>query len=366
MNIIRDWFKHYLSHPQVVILIFMLILGVVVLMTLGHMLAPVIASVVIAYLLEGIVRPLEQRGVPRIIAVILVFLAFMFFLAFLVLGLLPLLFQQFVQFFQELPEMINQGQEALLKLPERYPNLLSEGEVKQIIAILRSHLTNLGQKVLSISIASVRSLIVILVYMVLMPIMVFLFLKDKTKILNFVRGFLPKDHILVSQVWDEVDKQTGYFIRGKVWEILIVWVASYITFLILGLNYSILLSFLVGISVIVPYVGATVMTLPVALVSYFQWGLGSEFATTLVAYTILQILDGNLLVPILLSGVVNLHPVAIIIGILVFGGIWGFWGVFFAIPLATLVHAIIKSWPRRDLPANPDNPPEIEDKQNAK
>jgi putative permease len=108
------------------------------------------------------------------------------------------------------------------------------------------------------------------------------------------------------------------------------------------------------------------MTLPVALVSYFQWGLGSEFATTLVAYTILQILDGNLLVPILLSGVVNLHPVAIIIGILVFGGIWGFWGVFFAIPLATLVHAIIKSWPRRDLPADSNNPPEIEDKQNAK
>lgn len=362
MNIIRDWFRHYLSHPQVVILIFMLIFGIIVLMTLGHMLAPVIASVVIAYLLEGIVRPVEQRGLPRILAVTLVFLVFILFLAFLVLGLMPLIFQQLVEFVQELPAMINQGQAALLKLPERYPNLLSEAEVRQIIAILRSHLTNLGQTIVSISISSVRNIIVILVYIVLMPIMVFLFLKDKSKILNFIRGFLPNDHALVSQIWEEVDKQTGYFIRGKFWEILIVWVAAYITFLILGLNYAILLSFFVGLSVIVPYVGATVMTLPVALVAYFQWGFSSEFATTLIAYTILQILDGNLLVPILLSGVVNLHPVAIIIGILVFGGIWGFWGVFFAIPLATLVHAIIKSWPRREINLEADNPAKIEDK----
>ena len=65
----------------------------------------------------------------------------------------------------------------------------------------------------------------------------------------------------------------------------------------------------------------------------------------IAAYLVIQALDGNVLVPLLFSEVVNLHPVAIIVAILVFGGVWGFWGVFFAIPLATLVNAIVRAWP---------------------
>jgi putative permease len=64
-----------------------------------------------------------------------------------------------------------------------------------------------------------------------------------------------------------------------------------------------------------------------------------------VAYLVIQALDGNVLVPLLFGEVVNLHPIAIIVAILVFGGLWGFWGVFFAIPLATLVNAVLRAWP---------------------
>jgi len=65
----------------------------------------------------------------------------------------------------------------------------------------------------------------------------------------------------------------------------------------------------------------------------------------MIAYGIIQALDGNLLVPLLFSEAVNLHPVTIIIAVILFGGLWGFWGVFFAIPLATLVKAILNAWP---------------------
>jgi putative permease len=64
-----------------------------------------------------------------------------------------------------------------------------------------------------------------------------------------------------------------------------------------------------------------------------------------LAYGIVQALDGNVLVPLLFSEAVNLHPVAIIVAVLVFGGLWGLWGVFFAIPLATLVKAVLNAWP---------------------
>jgi putative permease len=134
-------------------------------------------------------------------------------------------------------------------------------------------------------------------------------------------------------------------IRGKVYEIIIVGVASYIVFKFFGLNYASLLAIVVGLSVLIPYIGAATVTIPVALVGFFQWGLGTDFTWLMIAYFVLQFLDGNVLVPILFSDAVNIHAIAIIASILVFGGLWGFWGVFFAIPLATLVKALINVWP---------------------
>jgi len=87
------------------------------------------------------------------------------------------------------------------------------------------------------------------------------------------------------------------------------------------------------------------VTIPVAMIAFFQWGWGPEFAYLMLAYGIIQALDGNVVVPLLFSEAVNLHPVAIIVAVLVFGGFWGFWGVFFAIPLATLVKAVLNAWP---------------------
>jgi putative permease len=173
---------------------------------------------------------------------------------------------------------------------------------------------------------------------------VLFFLKDKEKILKWAKGFLPRNRDLAAEVWEEVNQQIANFIRGKLWEIIIVWGVSYITFMLLGLNFAMLISFFIGLSVLVPYIGATVMTLPVALMAFFQWGIGPNFMYTLIAYGVIQLIDGNILVPLLLSGVVNLHPVAIIVAVLVFGGLWGIWGLFFAIPLATLVHAVIRTW----------------------
>jgi putative permease len=174
--------------------------------------------------------------------------------------------------------------------------------------------------------------------------MVFFFLKDKEMIIEWFSRFLPDERKLATEVWNEVNVQTGNYIRGKIWEILIVWWVTYITFRLLGLQFGLLLSFFVGLSVLVPYIGATVMFFPVALIAFFQWGWSSEFAYVMIALGVIQALDGNLLVPLLLSGVVNLHPISIIVALLVFGGLWGLWGLFFAIPLATLVHAVIKAW----------------------
>jgi len=344
MNVITNWFQRHLSDPQIVILAVLLITGSFVVIFLGDMLAPVIASIVIAYLLQGVVNVLERWKVPHLVAILSVFLGFMVLLLFLVIGLLPLLWDQLRQLFEQLPAMISWGQKELLRLPEKYPDFISEQRIMAIADMLRSELTGLGQRILSLSIASVRAFIWVMVYIFLVPLLVFFFLKDKDRLFSWISRFLPQDRSLANQVWREVDHQIGNYVRGKMLEILIVWTASYITFAFLDLQFSILISFFVGISVLIPYIGATVTTLPVAAIAYFQWGMGSEFAYAVGAYLIIQLLDGNILVPLLFSEVVNVHPVAIIVAVLVFGGMFGFWGVVFAIPLATLVQALIKAW----------------------
>jgi putative permease len=344
MNVITNWFRRHLSDPQVVVLGALLVVGSMVVIFFGHMLAPLIAGVVIAYLLQGIINRLKKWRIPHLAAILLVFAVFMAFVFFLLIGLLPLLWEQLRQLFQQLPEMISWGQEQLLRLPDRYPDLISEDRITAVTDVLNAELTKKAQQILSLSVASVRAVIWVLVYIFLVPLLVFFFLKDKDRLLHWLSGFLPKDRSLATQVWKEVDQQIGNYIRGKFWEILIVWTVSYVTFAFLGLQFSMLISFFVGLSVLIPYIGATVMTLPVALIAYFQWGMGSDFAYVVCAYLVIQLLDGNVLVTILFSEVVNIHPVAIIAAILVFGGMFGFWGVFFAIPLATLVQAIIKAW----------------------
>ncbi|MGB5201295.1 MAG: AI-2E family transporter, partial [Sedimenticolaceae bacterium] len=246
---------------------------------------------------------------------------------------------------QQLPSMISAGQEALMRLPERFPEVISPQQAEEILDAVRREIGSYGQDVLSLSVSSVVGVLTILVYLVLMPMLVFFFLKDKDVIMRWVGSFMPGARGLANQVWIEVDRQIGNYVRGKFWEIIIVWAASLLAFSFFGLQYAMLLAVLVGFSVVVPYVGATVVTFPVVLVAWFQWGWGPDFVWVTVAYLVIQALDGNLLVPLLFGEVVNLHPIAIIVAILVFGGLWGFWGVFFAIPLATLVNAVLRAWP---------------------
>ncbi|MDY6822467.1 MAG: AI-2E family transporter [Thermodesulfobacteriota bacterium] len=344
VHLIKNWYRQYLSDPQIIILFAIIIFGFLLIVTMGQMLAPVFAAIVIAYLLEGLIYGLVRLKVTRKIAMTVVFLLFIAVLMLLILVFLPMLSKQAAQMVQELPGLVANGQKELMRLPERYPEIVSQAQVLQFIDFLKAEVTRMGQHILSFSIASVRSLISIIIYLILVPLLVFFFLKDKKKILKWLETFLPSNTRLAAEVWGQVNQQISNYVRGKIWEIAIIWSVSYITFSLLDLKFSMLISLAVGLSVLAPYIGATVMTIPVALVAFFQWGVSSDFAWIVVAYAIIQALDGNLLAPLLLSEVVNLHPVAIIVALLVFGGFWGLWGLFFAIPLATLIHAVLNTW----------------------
>ena len=335
-----------------VILGLFLVVGFAIVVGLGAWLAPMFASIVIAYLLEAVVRWLQRIGLPRMVAVVIVFLLFITVLLFLMFGLVPLVSRQLTQLVQQFPNYLTKGQDLLRQLPEAYPQLISNAQIEDLINQLGQEMAGIGQRLLGWSIASVGSVIALVVYLVLVPVLVFFLLKDKDLMIGWVAARLPRERSLVNRVWSESEVQIANYVRGKVAEIFIVGGVTYVTFFLLGLQYAALLATMVGFSVLVPYIGAAVATFPIAIVAYFQFGWGWDFGQIMIAYAIIQALDGNLLVPLMFSEVVNLHPVAIILAILVFGGLWGFWGIFFAIPLATLVKAVINAWPTSP-PHNP-------------
>jgi len=354
LEVFKIWYQRNFSDPQAVILAVLLVVGFVIIVYMGEMLAPILVAIVLAYMLEAVVDLLETYKVPRLMAVIIVFVLFLLILLLLFLLIVPLLSQQSSQLIQELPRQLDKGQQALMQLPELYPQAFTETQVTEIISEIRKQITGFGQAFLSFSLASIPVLFAVVIYLFLVPLMMFFFLKDKELIINWLKRYLPRQRGLAAKVWAEMDQQIGNYVRGKILEIIIVGVVTYVTFLLMGLNYALLLGVLVGLSVIIPYIGAAAVTIPVAMIAYFQWGWSADFAWLMVAYGIIQALDGNVLVPLLFSEAVNLHPLAIIVAVLVFGGIWGLWGVFFAIPLATLVKAVLNAWPTLPSPDKPD------------
>ncbi len=343
---IREWYQRNFSDPQAVILALLLISAFLLIWLLGGVLAPVLVALVFAYLLDGVVTAMQRYHIPRPLAAATVMLVFVFFCLLLLFGVMPLLSQQVTSLIRELPNMIAAGQQQLQRLPELYPAIFTADQINELIGSVRSQVGRWGQNFLSFSIASALNLFVISVYVVLVPLIVFFTLKDKPLLLEWARGFMPARSELAEKVWIEADTKIANYIRGKFIEIMIVWLASYVTFALMGLNYAVLLSFLVGISVIIPFVGAVVVTVPIAIIAYFQWGFTAKFGYLLAAYQVIQIIDGNVIVPLLFSEVVDLHPLAIIISVLFFGGLWGILGVFFAIPLAALMQAVLDAWPR--------------------
>ncbi|MDC3332716.1 AI-2E family transporter [bacterium] len=344
-KVIKNWLDQIFMSEESVIFLLMMAIALVLLMTMGSVLTPIITSIVLAFVMQGMMAQLTRRGISRNIALLIAFIVFIGGFSVALLVILPLAWNQLINLIKELPAMLTQWQHMLLVLPDSYPTLFSEAQIQEVIAMVRSEIGRIGQTILTLSFSTITNVMALLVYIILVPVLVFFYLKDKSLILGWMASFLPHQRPMLNAIWIEMNDQVANYVRGKAVEILIVGVVTYAAFVILDLNYAALLALLVGLSVVIPFIGAAIVTLPVALIGYVQWGLSSDFVTLIVVYGVIQALDGNALVPLLFSEAVNLHPVAIIFAVLIFGGFWGLWGVFFAIPLATLIKAVLNAWP---------------------
>ena len=350
VKVISGWINRYFSNEEAIFLVVFLVAALLILIFFGAVLAPILTGLAFAFLLKGVVARLVAWNVPRLVAVGLVEVLFLGVLTALVMVILPLVWQQLLDLVGALPNFLDELREMASGLPQRYPEFFSETTVSSWMGALSQQVTGFGGDLVQGVLAQLSNVVGLMLFLILAPVALFFFLKDSDRILAAFASLLPRKRRLLNEVGREMSIQIGNYLRGKFIEIVIVGVVTYMTFLILGVNYAALLGLLVGVSVVIPFVGAVVVTIPVATVGLLQFGWSVDFLVLMVAYLVIQGLDGNVLVPLLFSEAVDLHPIAIIAAVLVFGALWGFWGVVFAIPLATLVKAVLHAWPSQDPP----------------
>ena len=339
-SLLNKFIKRFFSNEESVYFAILLIFSFFFIILFGNVLLPVIISIVIAFLLNGFMTTLIKYNMSQKLSLSITLIVFFGFYLSLFMAL-PSIGTEINNLLQNLPIIVSSFQQNLVEMN----NYFSEEEIDQIFANLSNQISVLLSSALGQLAGTVSLMFNAILYAIMIPLMVFFFLKDKSILLPIASIILPKENGFMQSVFAEMNDQLFNYVTGKFIEMLLVASASYILFAFLGLPYAVLIAILVGLSVIIPIFGAILVTIPVVLIGLYEWGLSENFYWLLGFYLLIQILDGNVLVPILFSSRNNLHPVVIIIAVLFFGGIWGFWGLFFAIPLATFVKAIINSWP---------------------
>jgi putative permease len=341
MNFSLQGLLKLLLDTRFVTLIVVSLLGIALFAWVGNALVPFGAAAVLTYFLDGGVKRLMRWNLGRRWAFAIIFVVFLigYFAAFL--GPVRLAVRQGLAMMSNLPRIQATLEHAAVQLPEPAISFLPPEQRREVLERLLPAVTDWTAIVLERGLQGMPEVTDWIAYALIIPFLVFFFLKDKDPLLEGWAKLLPKDRELIDKIFQEVEDKTARYVRGTLWRILIVGTVTWIGFLTLGFGYAAILGLLTGLSVVVPYVGALVVAIPLGILGIDQWGLTWPLAWLAIIYSAVQTLDGYVLAPILFSITVKLHPVTTLVAVFAFGSLWGFWGLVFAIPLATLVKSFV-------------------------
>jgi len=381
MDYFRAWWTQTTGNRQIVAFVLFTALLITAFYFLGAHFAPAVVALIIAYVLDGPTTWLQRFGFSRLWATVTVLSLNLVVLAFGLYLLVPAVSAQIVRIGPNVALALDGMRPLITDFVAANAWLLGPEVANDLFANTRGLFDQLlGQEggvtgaFLQLN-GFLSGAIDVVIYTILVPLMTFFFLKDRDLILHSCSQYLPTERGLLEQVWRRTNVSISAYVRGKVFEVLALGLVTYIVFSVLGSQWALTIAILTGLSPIVPIFGAVVVGLIMALLTFAEYVAAQDLgvppaladqgpALTVwfliscwAAYAILQFIDGNVLQPLLFSEVVKLHPIAIFVAILIFGGMFGVWGLFFAIPAATLVRAILVSWPAQMPEASPPGGP---------
>lgn len=377
IRLFKNWYTRHFSEPGTIE--FALVLAVIFIMIYYFMwlVGPIVIALCIAYCLDSSVNHfIKKYKISRTLSASIVMGLFVSACALFTVLLVPIIVDQAVRFYST---VISVSQEAVSNIyhtdeevaitandidiiiasqiykitdtmPDSIAGIFSEQTILNTIRNTRVQFLDVWARVMKANLVpSVVNVVSWAVYLIIVPIFTFLVLANKPELQKRAQTYLlPNNQDLMKKFWPSMNEQISSYIKGKILHIIIISIVNTIALLSFNLNYAVLLGIGVGLSVVIPYVGAVLIGVPVLFVAVFQFGFSSMLIYLLLVYVLIQLLDSNVLTPMLFSKAMNLDAFSILTAILIFGQLWGFWGVFLAIPLATLLKTLIVNWPSQD------------------
>lgn len=313
---------------------------------LRSMLAPFVAGMAIAYLLDPLADRLEQRRLPRWAATTVVLVLFTLIVILGLLLLVPLLQGQVVQLIEAVPSWVAWAKAELIPYIEGLMARLTQEDVDRLRSAAGDYAgTAVGwtadflKGVVSQGVALVDIISIIFIT----PIVAFYLLRDWDRMIAAIDGWLPRQHAdTIREQAAEVDRTLSGFVRGQATVCLALGGFYAVALTAAGLDFGLIIGLVSGLLSFIPFVGSLVGFAASVGVALFQFD--ELWRTGLVAGIFLlgQALEGNVLTPKLVGDKVGLHPVWVIFALLAGGALFGFVGVLLAVPVAAVIGVLMR------------------------
>ena len=314
---------------------------------LKPVLTPVVLSGVLAYALNPMVKWLTKHmSVPRTVAASLVLLL-LFSIVMAALGLvLPLLLKQAWALVQQFPTYVSQLPFNNIPLPRFIHQAVGDLSALPWQQWLDSYgdtgvqaLQQVGKNANQ----SLQHLATVVSYMLLVPLLIFYWLRDSTLLLNNIQMLVPPWlRTTLSPPFTDINELLGVFLRGQLSVMVVLGTFYAVGLAIIGLEFGVLIGFIAGLISIVPYLGSLIGVVIAGVVAYLQFNAWLPLLAVSFVFIAGQLLEGFVLTPTLIGNKIGLHPAAVLLTVML-GGYWfGFTGVLLALPMTAIALVFVR------------------------
>jgi predicted PurR-regulated permease PerM len=308
-------------------------------------LSPFLFSAILAYICLPLVDRLARR-LPRWLAVAIVLFLLVTVLCVLVLILVPMVERQFSALLEKMPDYLEWARARLLPWLSGTLGIEIDLDLEHARRAITEHLRS-DTDVFRILLPRITSGGVLLVgfftAVLLVPVVLFYFLRDWHGIVARLAELVPRRlHAEAAKIFREIDRVLGEFLRGQISVMLIMSLYYAVALWIAGLEYALPIGILSGLLVFVPYLGALVGLLLGTLAGFNQFDHLTGLVGVWAAFAVGQAVEGMVVTPWLVGDRIGLHPLAVIFALLVFGHLFGFFGVLLALPVSAALLVVLR------------------------
>lgn len=300
---------------------------------------PFLISIIGAYLLNPLVCKMEQKGIRRTIGILIIYTVLMATFIYTCFYLIPVVIRDLGKLVGVLPEYNEKFRLTVQYFQDRW----SEAGLPQSIkSVIDNNITRV-QDYLTESIATLISIIVLYLSkffsFVLIPILLYYFLKDFNKITEEIKMLIPRkyrNHVV--RVCSNIDEVFGSYIRSQIILSLIIAVMTTLALIILKIDFAVVIGIFNGIVNIIPYFGPIIGMVPAVLIALLQSPLKAFY--TLIIFIVIQQIESDFISPKITGDSVGLHPVTVILSLIIGGELFGIPGMIFGVPLTAALKII--------------------------